>query len=187
MLPYQQQINYEDTFPDFKLIDGPTVRQGRLQVKFRDRWRGVCSALTNWTSTDTQVACKSMGYSDGAFYTWFRRNNDTYPFVMPVPGCRSTAKNLWDCQGFAKLDKIPLSENLCQGEDDIGLYCWGQPTFTGWAKHWKGLQIFNSPYHYVHLDPDMVSVARESNSRLEFLDIRYAGYDGTSHFEKIKK
>ena len=119
-----------------------------------------------------------MGYNDGAFYTWFRRNNDTYPFVMPRPRCIPSARNLWECEGFAKPERIPLSENLCQGEDDLGLYCWGQPTFTGWAKHWKGLQIYNSPYHFVYQDPDGVSVARESNSRLEFIDIMFAGYDG---------
>ena len=178
MLPYQQQLHYDDSFPDFKLIDGPTVRQGRLQVRFRDRWRSVCTQLTNWTSVDTTVACKSMGYTDGAFYSWFRRNNDSYPFVMPRPECLPTAKNLWQCQGFARPENIPMSENLCQGEDDIGIYCWGQPSFTGWAKHWKGIQIFNSPYHFVHDDPDMVSVMRESDSRLEFIDILYAGYDG---------
>uniref|UniRef100_A0A7E4VD53 SRCR domain-containing protein n=1 Tax=Panagrellus redivivus TaxID=6233 RepID=A0A7E4VD53_PANRE len=178
MLPFQQQLNYDESFPEFKLVDGPTVRQGRLQVKFRDRWRGVCTQLTNWTSIDTGVACRSMGYSDGSFYRWYRRNNDTYPFVMPKPDCLPTARNLWDCEGFSKSDNIPLSENLCQGEDDLGLYCWGRPTFTGWAKHWKGLQIYSSPYHYVHDDPDYVSVARESNSRLEFIDILYAGYDG---------
>lgn len=46
MLPYQEQLTYDHNFPDFRLIDGPTVRQGRLQVKFRDRWRSVCTKLT---------------------------------------------------------------------------------------------------------------------------------------------
>ena len=80
-----------------------------------------------------------------------------------------------------------------QGEDDIGIYCWGPPTFRGWARHWKGdprrriiqilntltlgLQIYNAPYKYVNADPDMVAVQRESHSRLEFIDILYSGYD----------
>uniref|UniRef100_A0A1I7UI11 SRCR domain-containing protein n=1 Tax=Caenorhabditis tropicalis TaxID=1561998 RepID=A0A1I7UI11_9PELO len=180
MLPYQQQINYDDEMPKFRLVDGPTVRQGRLQVQFRDRWRSVCTMVTNWTSIDTGTACRSMGYSDGGFWKWYLRNNDTYPFVMPKPDCHGSAKNLWDCPAFSNPNNIRLSENLCQGEDDIGIYCWGPPTFTGWARHWKGIQILNSPFHYVNSDPDLVAVNRESNSRLEFVDILYAGYDGVN-------
>ncbi|EGT45297.1 hypothetical protein CAEBREN_07064 [Caenorhabditis brenneri] len=180
MLPYQQQINYDDEMPKFRLVDGPTVRQGRLQVQFRERWRSVCTMVTNWTSIDTGTACRSMGYSDGGFWKWYLRNNDTYPFVMPKPDCHGSAKNLWDCPSFSDPNRIRLSENLCQGEDDIGIYCWGPPTFTGWARHWKGIQILNSPFHYVNSDPDLVAVNRESNSRLEFVDILYAGYDGVN-------
>lgn len=79
------------------------------------------------------------------FWKWYRRNNDTYPFVMPHPECFPDAKSLWDCQGFKESNAIPLSENLCQGEDDIGLYCWGPPIFTGWAKHWKGNLLLYLP------------------------------------------
>lgn len=41
-----------------------------------------------------------------------------------------------------------------------------------------GLQIYSSPFDYNPADPDMVAVQRESRSRLEFVDILYAGYDG---------
>lgn len=46
MLPYQEQLNYDETMPEFRLIDGPSVRQGRLQMRFRDRWRSVCTMVT---------------------------------------------------------------------------------------------------------------------------------------------
>ncbi|VDN17187.1 unnamed protein product [Gongylonema pulchrum] len=46
MLPYQQTSNYDRKMPTFRLIDGPSVRQGRLQAKFRGRWRSVCTKLT---------------------------------------------------------------------------------------------------------------------------------------------
>ncbi|CAI4225131.1 unnamed protein product [Auanema sp. JU1783] len=180
MLPYQQQLNYDDTLPDFRLIDGPTVRQGRLQMRFRDRWRSVCTMVTNWTSIDTSVACRSMGFADGGFHKWYLRNNESYPVALPRPNCHPGANSLWDCGGLSNLDRIKMSENLCQGEDDIGIVCWGPPIFRGWARHWKGLQIFNSPFYYVNADPDMVAVQKESASRLEFIDILYAGYDGVS-------
>uniref|UniRef100_A0A183C0J1 SRCR domain-containing protein n=1 Tax=Globodera pallida TaxID=36090 RepID=A0A183C0J1_GLOPA len=180
MLPYQQQLVYDGKMPDFRLIDGPTVRQGRLQARFRNRWRSVCTQLTNWTSIDTGTACRSMGFSDGAFWRFFRRNNDTYPIVMPNPECPQDKNSLWNCPGFAHHEQIPLSENLCQGEDDIGIYCWGRPSFTGWARHWKGIQLFHSPFTFVPADPDGVAVQRESLSRLEFVDILYGGYDGAT-------
>ncbi|PIO57553.1 hypothetical protein TELCIR_21033, partial [Teladorsagia circumcincta] len=40
-----------------------------------------------------------------------------------------------------------------------------------------GVQIYNSPYTYVSADPDQVAVQKESLSRLEYMDILYAGYD----------
>ncbi|GMR58343.1 hypothetical protein PMAYCL1PPCAC_28538, partial [Pristionchus mayeri] len=180
MLPYQEQISYDDQMPQMRLIDGPNVRMGRLQWRFGDRWRSVCTQLTNWTQVDVGAACRTMGYGDGGFWKWFHRNNETYPLVLPKPDCFPGAKSLFDCPGLADENRIPLSENLCQGEDDLGIICWGPPTFTGWARHWKGLQIFNSPYSYVNADDDLVSVQRESASRLEHLDILYAGYDGST-------
>lgn len=74
------------------------------------------------------------------FWKWYRRNNDTYSFVMPFPKCSPNISSLWDCEGFSDSNMIPLSENLCQGEDDIGIRCWGIPVFLGWQKHWKGQQ-----------------------------------------------
>uniref|UniRef100_A0A0N4ZT88 SRCR domain-containing protein n=1 Tax=Parastrongyloides trichosuri TaxID=131310 RepID=A0A0N4ZT88_PARTI len=184
MLPYQQKLIYDYEFPDFRLIDGPSVRQGRLQMKIKDKndgsvkWKSVCTALTNWTSVDTSVACNSLGYSDGGFWKWYLRNNDTYPIVISKPNCHYGASNLYECEGLKQMNKIPMSENICQGEDDIGIYCWGKPTFRGWDKHWKGIQIINSQFSYANDDPDEVSTVKKSLSRLDFVDVMYAGYDG---------
>ncbi|VDN84238.1 unnamed protein product [Brugia pahangi] len=73
MLPYQQIINYDLQMPQFRLIDGTSVRQGRLQIKFQNRWRSICTKLTNWTSTDISTACRSMGFNDGAS-SFFSKN-----------------------------------------------------------------------------------------------------------------
>ncbi|VDM08815.1 unnamed protein product [Wuchereria bancrofti] len=131
----------------------------------------------SWTSTDISTACRSMGFNDGGFWKWYERNNDTFPFVMPYPKCPPNVSSLWDCEGFSNPNAIPLSENLCQGEDDLGIRCWGIPVFLGSEKHWKGLQIFSSSLQYVNSDPDMVALHQESTSKLEFVDILYAGYD----------
>uniref|UniRef100_A0A915CLZ3 SRCR domain-containing protein n=1 Tax=Ditylenchus dipsaci TaxID=166011 RepID=A0A915CLZ3_9BILA len=165
MLPYQEQLNYEDSFPDFRLIDGPNVRQGRLQVRFRDRWRSVCNQLTNWTSIDTGVACRSMGYSDGGFWRYYSRNNDTYPLVMAAPECLPTAK----IYGNAKALMIQIgfhSLKTCAREKMILDF-----TAGGLRHLLVGLntgKVYKSSVLHLII-------------RLEFIDILYAGYDGLKH------
>ncbi len=44
-----------------------------------------------------------------------------------------------------------------------------------------GLQFYGIPYEYVNSDPDMVSVQKQSLSRLEYIDIKFAGYDGYAY------
>uniref|UniRef100_A0A915PUQ6 SRCR domain-containing protein n=1 Tax=Setaria digitata TaxID=48799 RepID=A0A915PUQ6_9BILA len=180
MLPYQQITDHDHQMPQFRLIDGSSVRQGRLQIKFRNRWRSICTKFTNWTSTDIATACRSMGFTDGDFWKWYQRNNDTYPFVMSAPKCSPNISTLWQCVGFNEPNRILLSENLCQGEDDIGIRCWGASRLFGYTKHWKGLQILSSAIQYATSDPDMVALHQESISKLEFVDILYAGYDGST-------
>lgn len=117
-----------------------------------------------------------MGFSGGGFWKWYRRNNDTYPFVMPKPGCPPTADNMSDCFNWTE-SKFMLAENLCQGEDDVGLMCWGPPSFKGWQFHWRGIRFVDAPWTYIKSDPDNVSVQKRSLSSLQHVDIFYAGYD----------
>ncbi|VDM99712.1 unnamed protein product [Thelazia callipaeda] len=121
-----------------------------------------------------------MEFADGGFWKWYRRDNNTYPFVMPKPGCHANANSLWDCEGLRDANSIQLSENLCQGEDDIGIQCWGIKNFSAYEKHWKGLRIISSSVRYANTNSDMISLHRESNSKLEYVDILYAGYDGST-------
>ena len=46
---------------DLKLVGGDSEREGRLEVCFDQRW-GTINA-DGWTETDTQVACRQLGYS----------------------------------------------------------------------------------------------------------------------------
>ncbi|KIH52296.1 hypothetical protein ANCDUO_17603, partial [Ancylostoma duodenale] len=142
-------------------------------------WSKILSFLPT-SHQYSQYATRKIRFLSSGFLKWHLRNNDTYPLAMPRPDCHPGANSLWDCPGFADPNAIRLSENLCQGEDDLGLVCWGAPTFQGWAKHWRGIQIYNSPYTYVSADPDHVAVQKESLSRMEYVDILYAGYDGST-------
>ncbi|KRY48455.1 HHIP-like protein 1, partial [Trichinella britovi] len=169
-----QELEHESSFPNLRLVDGPSTRQGRLQVLHNGRWRAVCTMMTNWTDVDYQTACRTMGFDSGGFWKWYRRNNDTRPFVMPLPGCNATHEAIEHCTNWTS-DRIQLSENLCQGEDDLGLVCWGPPSFHGWHFHWKGIEFQDAPWHYVPVDG--IATKKESRSRLEYVNIWYAGYD----------
>ncbi|KRX14147.1 HHIP-like protein 1 [Trichinella nelsoni] len=169
-----QELEHESSFPNLRLVDGPSTRQGRLQVLHNGRWRAVCTMMTNWTDVDYQTACRTMGFDSGGFWKWYRRNNDTRPFVMPLPGCNATHETIEHCTNWTS-DRIQLSENLCQGEDDLGLVCWGPPSFHGWHFHWKGIEFQDAPWLYVPVDG--IATKKESRSRLEYVNIWYAGYD----------
>uniref|UniRef100_A0AC35U2L2 Beta_helix domain-containing protein n=1 Tax=Rhabditophanes sp. KR3021 TaxID=114890 RepID=A0AC35U2L2_9BILA len=99
---------------------------------------------------------------------------------MSRPNCHLGASGLKECEGLKDLNVLPMSENVCQGEDDLGLYCWGPPSFKGWDKHWGGIHIYNSPFTMTNEDPDDVSLMRKSLSRLDYVDVMYAGYDGST-------
>lgn len=46
MLPYQTIADYEHELPLFRLVDGPRTNEGRLMVRYQDRWRAVCTQQT---------------------------------------------------------------------------------------------------------------------------------------------
>ena len=46
---------------DLKLVGGASENEGRLEVCFDQRWGTING--DGWTHTDTQVACKQLGYS----------------------------------------------------------------------------------------------------------------------------
>ncbi|XP_003374612.1 conserved hypothetical protein [Trichinella spiralis] len=41
-----QELEHESSFPNLRLVDGPSTRQGRLQVLHNGRWRAVCTMMT---------------------------------------------------------------------------------------------------------------------------------------------
>lgn len=69
--------------------------------------------IFSWTDTDYSVACKTMGFGGGGFYKWYRRNNDTFPLVLPQPHCRNSDNSLFTCPSW-KTNQLMLSENLCR-------------------------------------------------------------------------
>ena len=46
---------------DLRLVGGDAREEGRLEVCFGERWGTIDGG--RWTQTDTEVACRQLGYS----------------------------------------------------------------------------------------------------------------------------
>ncbi|XP_071486165.1 scavenger receptor cysteine-rich domain superfamily protein-like [Diadema antillarum] len=71
---------------DVRLADGPTSRDGRLEIYHNNEWGTVCS--TTWGPEEAEVTCRQLG-NDGV-------NNE---FYSPTPGNGSVHLSFVDCNG----------------------------------------------------------------------------------------
>ena len=71
-----------------RLVDGPTVNEGIIQVLDLGSWRSVCTNSKNWTHSDMEVACRQLGFQGGEWYHWYPHLNDTRQILYQEPGMK---------------------------------------------------------------------------------------------------
>ena len=102
--------------PNYRLADAfnptPTTIRGRIEVFRNGQWGTVCD--DGWASADSQVACRSLGYSTvGALF--YGNNVGTLPILMDDVACLGTEAELLVC---------PFnSSHNCSNSEDVGLEC----------------------------------------------------------------
>ena len=69
-----------------RLVDGPSVNEGIIQLLEGDYWRTVCTNSRNWTVADMNVACRQLGFTGGEWYHWYPHLNDTRQIMYQEPG-----------------------------------------------------------------------------------------------------
>ena len=69
-----------------RLVDGPDVNEGIIQVLEQGSWRSVCTNSRNWTQADMQVACRQLGFQGGEWHHWYPHLNDTRQILYQDPG-----------------------------------------------------------------------------------------------------
>ena len=69
-----------------RLVDGPNVNEGIIQVLDLGSWRSVCTNSRNWTAIDMGVACKQLGFQGGEWHHWYPHLNDTRQILYQDPG-----------------------------------------------------------------------------------------------------
>ncbi|XP_071504919.1 scavenger receptor cysteine-rich domain-containing group B protein-like [Diadema antillarum] len=98
---------------DVRLTDGPTSRDGRLEIYHNNEWGTVCN--TTWGPEEAEVTCRQLG-NDGV-------NNVYY---SPTPGNGSVHLSRVDCTGSETelLDcNVTFSDDSYTPCADVGVDC----------------------------------------------------------------
>ena len=69
-----------------RLVDGPNVNEGIVQLLELGRWQSVCTNSRNWTQADMEVACRQLGFQGGEWVFWYPHLNDTQQMLYQDPG-----------------------------------------------------------------------------------------------------
>ncbi|KAH3754675.1 hypothetical protein DPMN_189356 [Dreissena polymorpha] len=157
---------------DARLVDGNTTRDGRLDLQYNSKWRGVCTNYNNFTNIDLNVTCRHLGFVYGNFtYHSFSRNETDY-MLFEKPACRGSENSLFDCPGAKDIKYGPT---ICDGQQVIGFECAGlRPDLA--KDHWRGIEIYNSTVTMVYSTSERLRY-NITETYLEYLDIEYAGLD----------
>lgn len=102
--------------PNYRLADSTmptaTTVRGRIEVFRNSTWGTVCD--DGWGSTDSEVACRSLGYSTiGALF--YGNNLGTGVIQMDDVNCLGTESELLLCSH--------ITSHNCSHSEDVGLEC----------------------------------------------------------------
>jgi Scavenger receptor cysteine-rich domain. len=92
----REPIHPKQTNRTIRLVDGPTVNEGVIQILDQGWWRSVCTNSKNWTAIDMGVACKQLGFQGGEWYHWYPHLNQTRQILFEEPGKEQKAAKSHD-------------------------------------------------------------------------------------------
>ena len=103
---------------DVRLLNGPTSREGRVEVCFNNTYGSVCHDL--WNEPDARVVCRQLGFSDGGAHALINAhyNSSSGPIYLDDVGCEGSESSLMECN----LDR-DITE--CDHSQDAGVSCRG--------------------------------------------------------------
>ena len=97
-----------------RLVDGPSVREGRLEVYYSGRWRTVCDDY--FDDADARVICYMLGYIDGQFIG-NRYGAGRGTIWLDNVQCSGTETSIADCshRGWGR--------HHCAHREDVSVSC----------------------------------------------------------------
>ena len=84
-VPYEEVDKFQPN-RTIRLVDGPNVNEGIVQLLELGRWQSVCTNSRNWTQSDMEVACRQLGFQGGEWVFWYPHLNDTDQMLYQDPG-----------------------------------------------------------------------------------------------------
>lgn len=160
--------------PDIRLVDGPSILAGRVQLLHRGQWRSVCTNSRNWTLQDMETACRQLGFHGGAFYNWIDRQAGRNPrLLFEEPNCKGTESDLFQCNW----DSRQLGSGMCDYHPDLGIQCLARHDtneITQTTKHWHGIQFDTARFERILTSENTLYIPT-SMSKLKNVVIKNAG------------
>ncbi|XP_060532359.1 protein bark beetle isoform X2 [Cylas formicarius] len=155
--------------PDIRLVDGPTILSGRVQLRVNGKWRSVCTNSKNWTSADMETACRQLGFQGGTFSGWYDRQMPVKSrLLFEEPKCAGTESTLLDCDWPSH----QMGSGVCDYHPDLGLEC--LPHHDTPLKFWRGIR-FEQALNENRLGLQNTLYMPASLSSLRYVNIYYAG------------
>ncbi|PZC85077.1 hypothetical protein B5X24_HaOG202841 [Helicoverpa armigera] len=160
--------------PDIRLVDGPSILAGRVQLLHRGQWRSVCTNSRNWTVNDMETACRQLGFMGGSFYNWIdRQPGRRARLLFEEPKCKGTEYDLFQCDWNSR----QLGSGVCDYHPDLAIQCSPHHDVNDLGnsrRHWRGIRFENAIFERILTAANTLYVPT-SMSRLMHITIKYAG------------
>ncbi|KAL1463177.1 hypothetical protein WDU94_014956, partial [Cyamophila willieti] len=174
--------------PLIRLVDGPNILTGRVQLYLNGQWRSVCSNSRNWTVVDMETTCRQLGYQGGRWWAWLDREpGPPQPrLLLEQPRCSGTESTLDQCSSWTTKQ---LGSGVCEYHPDLAIQCLPSHIMTpNTAQHWRGISFQHAKYEKQLTQQDTLYV-RTSLSELSHVQIKFAGsgknYNASSAVEVV--
>ncbi|XP_071498165.1 scavenger receptor cysteine-rich domain-containing protein DMBT1-like [Diadema antillarum] len=104
--------------PPVRLADGPSSREGRVEVYADGQWGTVCD--DSWDITDAKVVCRQLGFlraADAIMANRYGSAPSTAPILFDNLECLGTESSLFDCSSNG------VGVHNCGHSEDAGAVC----------------------------------------------------------------
>merc|ERR1712048_1362085 len=99
-----------------RLVDGPTVSEGRLEILHDEKWGTVCD--DSFSLNNAHVFCRMLGYTQAQKYHHSARyGKGEGPIWLDEVNCKGTEVHVSNCTSN------PWGETDCEHHEDISLLC----------------------------------------------------------------
>ncbi|RVE49659.1 hypothetical protein evm_005716 [Chilo suppressalis] len=170
----EEPVKLPKPIPDIRLVDGPSILVGRVQLLHRGQWRSVCTNSRNWTINDMETACRQLGFMGGSFYNWMDRQPGRRPrLLFEEPNCKGTEYDLFQCDWNSR----QLGSGVCDFHPDLAIQCLphhDDNELGNSGRHWRGIRFENAVYERILTAVNTLYVPT-SMSRLVHVTIKNAG------------